>query len=70
MVESMQILYAVSAETIAGRVEEFDEICRIVTSWSFGAEERPDDLPDARGSAEVNGKRLSWNSLEVVSFES
>jgi hypothetical protein len=66
----VQILYSVSAETIAGRADEFNDICQIVTSWSFGTAEQPDGLLDAQGSTDVDGKRLSWNALDVVGSES
>ena len=66
----MQILYSVSAETIAGRADEFSNICQIVTNWSFGTAEQPDFLLNAQGSADVDGKQLSWNAFDVVGPES
>jgi hypothetical protein len=63
----MQILYSVSVEAVVRSAEEFEKIREIVIGWSFGVAERPDGLVDAQGSADIDGKRLLWNTLDVAS---
>lgn len=63
---SMQILYSVSVEAIDPSAQEFDKIRELVADWSFGAAERPETLLGGQGSADVEGKRLSWHALDVA----
>jgi regulator of replication initiation timing len=62
----MQVLYSVSVEAVSGSDEDFDEIRETVIGWSSGTAEPVVGIRDVQGSADADGRRLSWNTLEVA----
>jgi hypothetical protein len=66
---SLQTLYSLSVQASGPTTDTFDAIRDQVIAWAFPSGDIPDGITTAAGETALEGKRLVWDTLNVVGSE-